>query len=167
MDSALQDYLDLAAKRADLEVPELLRRVLHVGTLERDPRFQALFGYATDETKSLVLALDLGLRLASPGLHYVFRSTYLGYRREEGRPSTTASERSQVFVSVVPRAKTLKLVLPLPPARFQHLEGCRDVTGQGHHGVGDLEVDVRNAEGVQRFLAEFSTWLAHGGAEQA
>jgi predicted transport protein len=158
-DPELAGYLQLAAKESGVSVAALLRQVLHVDPLTEEPGFLQLFGTAGNETQRLLMRLDQRLRILNPGLHYVFRSTYLGYRREGGATATVLSERSQIFVSVVPRTNRLSLVLPVEPARYARQPGCRVLTGQGHHGIGDLQVDVADDRALDRFFGTFREWL--------
>ena len=158
-DPELAEYLKLAAREAGISVAELLRQVLHVNPLTQEPGFQQLFGTAGSEPRRLLMHLDQRLKILNPGLHYVFRSTYLGYRREGGIAETTVSERAQIFVSVLPRGGRLCVVLPVEPARYADQPGCRVLTGQGHHGVGDLQVDLPDEDALDRFFKTFRDWL--------
>jgi hypothetical protein len=96
----------------------------------------------------------------NPGLHYVYRATYLGYRREgPASPTGTPANRSQVFLSVLLRNKGLLVVLPLDPRDYEGLPGCRDVGSSGHHGVGDLEVEITVEEDLRLLFSAFGAWL--------
>jgi len=163
-DEDLAEYLKFAAKAAGVSEATLLRQVLHVNPLTQEPGFQRLFSAMHGDTVSLLIRLDRRLRILNPGLHYVFRTTYLGYRRESGSYATAASERAQVFVSIVPRTARLRVMLPVDPTHYQHLPHCRNLAGQGHHGVGDLQVDVLDEEALDRFFKTFQGWLARPGA---
>ena len=158
-DPELAEYLQLSAREAGVSVAALLRQVLHVNPLTQEPGFQQLFRTARSEPRRLLMHLDQRLRILNPGLHYVFRSTYLGYRREGGLAATAISERTQIFVSVVPRRGWLCVVLPVEPARYARQPGCRVLTGQGHHGVGDLQVDLHDEDALDRFVKTFRDWL--------
>ena len=158
-DAELTEYLQLAADAHGVSVAALLRQVLHVNPLTEEPGFRPLFGSPDANTLALLMRLDRRLRILNPGLHYVFRSSYLGYRREGGSAATVASERSQVFLSVVPRRTWLQLVLPVDPKRYDHLPGCRTLSGQGHHGVGELQVEVADGRALDRLLRTFKDWL--------
>lgn len=159
-DPELAKYLQLSAREAGVSVATLLRQVLHVNPLTQEPGFQQLFGMVRSEPRRLLMLLDQRLRILNPGLHYVFRSAYLGYRREGGVAGPTAlSERSQIFVSVVPHSELLRVVLPVEPARYAREPGCRVLTGKGHHGVGDLQVDLPDEDALDRFFETFRAWL--------
>jgi predicted transport protein len=158
-DPELAEYLQLSAKEAGVSVAALLRQVLHVNPLTEEPGFQQLFGKADSETRRLLMRLDQRLRILNPGLHYVFRSTYLGYRREGGIAPSGTSERTQIFVSVVPRSAQLCVVLPVEPARYADQPGCRVLTLHGHHGVGELQVDLPDEDALDRFFRTFRDWL--------
>jgi hypothetical protein len=158
-DPELVEYLQLAASEAGISVAALLRQVLHVNPLTQEPGFEQLFGTVGSELRRLLMRLDERLKILNPGLHYVFRSTYLGYRREGGIAATAVSERTQIFVSVVPRNDRLCVVLPVDPARYAGQPGCRVLSGQGHHGVGELQVDLPNGDALDRFFETFRDWL--------
>ncbi len=158
-DRELVEYLQLSAREAGISVAALLRQVLHVNPLTQEPGFQQLFGTAGSELRRLLTRLDQRLRILNPGLHYVFRSTYLGYRREGGIAGTAVSDRTQIFASVLPRRERLCVVLPVDPARYAGQPGCRVLTGQGHHGVGDLQVDLPDEDALDRFFKTFRDWL--------
>jgi predicted transport protein len=164
-DRELGEYLQTSAREAGITVAELLRQVLHLNPLTQEPGFEQLFGTAGSELRRLLMHLDHRLRILNPGLHYVFRSTYLGYRREGGTAATAVSERTQIFVSVVPRSDRLRLVLPVDPARYAGQPGCRVLSGQGHHGVGELQVDVPDEDALDRFFKTFRDWLGPPSAE--
>lgn len=152
-------FLEQAAEERGVSVPALLRQLLHVGTIASDPRFQQLFATASESSQELFAALDNRLRLANPGLHYVFRSEYLGYRREDNGSVQSSSERSQVFVSVVPRKRGLLLVLPVDPEKYKDLPSVEVVTGRGHHGLGDVAVKVGDRNQLGAFFEAFDAWI--------
>jgi predicted transport protein len=164
-DPELVEYLQLSAAEAGISIAALLRQVLHVNPLSQEPRFQQLFGRVGSEVRRLLMRLDQRLRILNPGLHYVFRKTYLGYRREGDIAAAAISERAQIFVSVVPRSGWLCVVLPVDPARYASQPGCRVLSGQGHHGVGELQVDVPDEDALDRFFKTFRDWLGPPSAE--
>ncbi len=165
-DPELVEYLQSSAREAGITVAALLRQVLHVNPLTQELGFQQLFGTVGSEVQRLLLRLDQRLRILNPGLHYVFRSTYLGYRREGSLATTTVAQRAQIFVSVLPRTNWLCVVLPVDPARYAGQPGCRVLSGQGHHGVGELQVDMPNEDALDRFFKTFRDWLGPRGAAQ-
>jgi hypothetical protein len=158
-DPELVEYLQLTAREAGISVAALLRQVLHVNPLTLEPGFQQLFGTVGSEVRRLLTRLDQRLRILNPGLHYVFRVSYLGYRREGSVAPTAVSERSQIFVSVLPHSDRLRVVLPVDPARYAGQSGCRVLSGQGHHGVGELQVDMPDEDALGRFFKTFRDWL--------
>lgn len=158
-DPELEDFLNRSARSLGLSVNAVLRRVLHVDSLVTTPKFQQLFASATPELIELVRELDLQLRIRNPGLHYVYRETYIGFRREGGHGWPVLSKRSQVFVSVIRRSEELRLVLPVDPTPHLKTPGCRALARRGHHGIGDLQFEIANAQDIARFLAEFDSWL--------
>ena len=159
-DTELVDYLRTAADSASVSVATLLRKVFHLNSLTQERGFQELFGSLDDPTMALLMSLDERLRILNPGLHYVLRGTYLGYRREGGIYLTPLAERSQIFLSVIPRGEWLRIVLPVDPVRYAGQPGCRSLTGHGHHGVGDLQVSVPNRDALNDFFVTFGDWLA-------
>jgi hypothetical protein len=165
-DPELIDYLQFSAREAGISVATLLREVLHIKPLTQEPAFQRLFGTVGAEVRRLLMRLDQRLRILNPGLHYVYRSTYLGYRREGAIAATAASERSQVFVSVVPRSDRLRVVLPVDPALYADQPGCRVLSGQGHHGVGELQVDMPDEDALDRFFITFRDWIVPSRSTQ-
>lgn len=158
-DPELVEYLQLSAGEAGISVAALLRQVLHINPLTQEPGFQQLFGTVGNEVRRGLLGLDQRLKILNPGLHYVFRSTYLGYRREGSIAETTVSERAQIFVSVIPRSDRLCVVLPVDPAPYAGQPGCRVLSGHGHHGVGELQVDMPDEGALDRFFNTFRDWL--------
>lgn len=158
-DGELEEFLQLAADEAGVSISALLRQVLHVNPLLEDPRFRQLFGVANGKTTALLVKLDYRLRLLNPGLHYVYRTTYLGYRREAGTTEFRGSDRSQIFLCIVPRAQRLQVILPVNPVHYVNVTGCRALTGQGHHGVGELQVNLPNDDALNRFFDTFRSWL--------
>lgn len=156
----LQKYLDHAAIQAGVSVTELLYRVLHVDPMRSDNRFSEYFAGIDEPTRNLLAQLDYRLKVLNPGLHYVYRSTYLGYRREDNSSQVGAlGQRSQIFVSVVRRSRALQVVLPLNPRHYENFPRCRDMAGIGHQGVGDLQVEITDVEDLELFLSAFSAWL--------
>lgn len=158
-DAELIEFLRMAAGEAGLSVQDLLRRVFHVNSICNDSEFLRIFAQVSDEISSLWGKLDYRLRVLNPGLHYVFRRTYLGYRRENATSGTPLSERSQVFLSVVPRHRSLRIVLPIDPGPYATLAGCKVLSGRGHHGIGDLLVELIDDEDLARFFRTFHDWL--------
>jgi predicted transport protein len=164
-DTEVTKFLNVAAIEANVSVSDLLRRILHLDSLNDDPRFSRLFGSMPEATKVLLMKLDFRLRVLNPGLHYVFRSMYLGYRREDGHAGKSSSERSQIFASIVPRHRRLRVILPVDPTAYLNLTDCRALSGQGHHGVGDLLVELADEVDLERFFTTFRGWLgdpSHG-----
>ena len=112
--------------------------------------------------QDLVQHLDLELAVRNPGLHYVQRSMYVGFRREEVPPRAVGGKgRSQVFASVraVPRKQAIAVTLPREPHDVPLDHNMRDVSGTGHHGVGDVEVLIRSLDDINDMLVRFSDWL--------
>ncbi|MFY0408702.1 hypothetical protein [Solicola sp. PLA-1-18] len=137
-----------------MTVDVLLSQVLHV----EDGAILNLTKDMDAETAKLTLRLDHAVRLRNPGLHYVSRSKFVGYRRE-GSSLTTAGERSQIFLSVVRNKSRLEVFLPVDPDDFTNLPNAADLRGRGHHGVGDLRVSLATGTAVDQFVAHMGEWL--------
>ncbi|WP_250028812.1 hypothetical protein [Paractinoplanes maris] len=159
MDPTVEAFLRDAARLADVTPDEVLRRVLHIDR-PGESMLREILSNWQKVPLLLLLELDYQIRVRNPGLHYVDRDTYFGYRRE-GPKREKASERTQVFLSVIKRANVLTLILPLPPAEFAFHPNVRDLTGRGHHGIGDLKVTVVDATALESFLSVFDDWLRH------
>ncbi|MFI9423428.1 DUF5655 domain-containing protein [Streptomyces achromogenes] len=88
----------------------------------------------------LVQALDEALLGLGNGVTRVQRKTYRAYQRLRN------------FACVCPPQKTKLLVyLKADPQEVDLVPGfTRDVTGLGHHGTGDLEVQLRTLRDVER-----------------
>ncbi|MGW1605210.1 DUF5655 domain-containing protein [Streptomyces eurythermus] len=88
----------------------------------------------------LVQALDEALLGLGNGVTRVQRKTYRAYQRLRN------------FACVCPPQKTKLLVyLKADPKEVDLVPGfTRDVTGLGHHGTGDLEVQLRTLRDVER-----------------
>lgn len=150
----IEAFLRDAASLAGVEPREVLSKVLHV----RDDKFATLVAPMDGATRELAVRLDRELRVRNPGLHYVERKMFLGYRRE-GVSSSPQGERSQIFASVIRRNTRLEVVLPVDTESIVSIANARDVGGKGHHGVGDVSVSLScNAE-IDRFLIDFDHWL--------
>lgn len=150
----VESFLQRAAQLRGVSVDRLLARVLHV----EDGMFASAVGEMEPETAALALQVDREIRLRNPGLHYVVRKMYVGYRRE-GAMSSPQGERSQIFVSLIRNASRLELVLPVDPARVPSISNAQDLRGKGHHGIGDVRVSLRAESDVDRFLDDFEDWL--------
>ncbi len=153
-DETVESFLDDAAAQSGTSREGVLAGVLHVGLRDLQPFVQGM----RPDAKELFAQLDYGLRTRNPGLHYVPRKSYLGYRRE-AVSVTGAGERSQVFVSVLRNTTTLDAVLPLDPATLTSIRSVRNLTGVGHHGVGDTRVTIGDATQLKQFFADFDFWL--------
>ncbi|MGW5679523.1 transporter [Streptomyces sp. NPDC003860] len=80
------------------------------------------------------------------------------------RKQYTAYRRLRNFVCVPPaRQDKLLAYVKVPPGEVDLVPGfTRDVTGLGHHGTGDLEVQLRSARDLERAGELFR--LAYAGA---
>ncbi|WP_327386798.1 DUF5655 domain-containing protein [Streptomyces sp. NBC_01207] len=121
---------------ARAKAPTRIRRVGAVGTLpaQRAPQVVAYLASAVDE-----LLLGLG-----DDVKKVRRQQYDAYQRLRN------------FACVTPRQDKLLVYLKATPAAVDLVPGfTRDVTGVGHHGTGDLEVQLRSEEDVERAVELF------------
>lgn len=153
----MEVFLAEAARIGGTTPDAILRKVFHIGPAG-EPDVRRYFRHWSGGVLGLLLKLDHEVRTRNPGLHYVDRGTYLGYRREASGDSAVA-ERSQVFLSVVKRVGVLTILLPLEPSQFAHLKNARDLTHRGHHGIGNLEVVIRDEATLGEFLQAFDPWL--------
>lgn len=157
MDPDVLRFLEESGSIRGENASDSLRRVLHLGGVPKELEQEILPG-ASDELILLFNRLDLSLRLRNPGLHYVRRSTYLGYRRE-GSSALASGERSQVFASVMRHSRKLIVVMPLNPAEYEGSFKVQDLRGRGHHGVGELKCALASQGELDTFLATFDAWL--------
>ncbi|MFK4688319.1 DUF5655 domain-containing protein [Streptomyces pristinaespiralis] len=88
----------------------------------------------------LAQAVDESLLGLGDGVNYVQRKMYRAYQRLRN------------FACVCPPQRTKLLVyLKVDPKQVDLVPGfTRDVTGLGHHGTGDLEVQLRTLRDVER-----------------
>lgn len=96
------------------------------------PAVTDLFNKLEEEIFSLDEAVDRAIR-----------KQYVAYRIGK-----------QTICSVIPQKKRLRLVLPLNPREIQH-PLVRDISGVGHWGIGDLEVNYASPED----LGQVMTWV--------
>lgn len=150
----VDQFLRDAASLAGVAPKVIMAKVLHV----EDGSLEATILPMDDSTRALTLRLDRELRLRNPGLHYVERKMFLGYRRELSG-STPAGERSQIFVSVIRNSTRLEVVMPLALDEFAAIPYAQDLTGKGHHGVGEVRVQLGSDKEVDQFLEDFDAWL--------
>ncbi len=72
------------------------------------------------------------------------------------RKQYDAYQRLRNFACVTRRQDKLLVYLKAPPAAVDLVPGfTRDVTGLGHHGTGDLEVQLRSERDVERAIDLF------------
>lgn len=157
-ESDLARFLRDAVAQVGGSEQELLARVFHLD----DPEVLSFSSRMETVAKGLFEALDYELRIRNPGLHYVNRDNYLGYRREHVSTSG-AGERSQIFASVPKATRKLDVIIPLDPKTVSVATRIVDVTGVGHHGVGNLRVSIESTEQLQQFLVDFDFWLRPDG----
>lgn len=150
----IEEFLRDAAGLAGTSTEEVLARVLHI----EDGALSPLVTGMDDISKALVERLDRELRIRNPGLHYVIRKMYIGYRRE-GVASSPLGERSQIFASVVRNVSRVEVVLPVDPDRIESIPNAIDLRGRGRHGIGDVRVSLRSGADLDRFLSDFDYWL--------
>lgn len=157
INSRILTQLERSAALSGGDVEQILRRILHIDEFSLRARY---FPDANQPFASLLDHLDSELCARNPGLHYVSRAMYVGYRREE-LPRRSAQARSQVFLSVPISTKrgVLVVLLPLDPSEYELGENMRDVSSVGHHGVGDLEVTLRSPNDIVRLFETFGSWL--------
>lgn len=150
----VETFLQDAATATGLAPDVVLARVLHID----DGAFEEVIAGMDDATKTLAQRLDREMRVRNPGLHYVMRKMFVGYRREGVMPSPLG-ERSQIFASMVRNNSRLDVVLPVDAACVARVANARDLRGRGHHGVGDVRVSLRDDAAIDQFLCDFDEWL--------
>ncbi|MDN3478297.1 hypothetical protein [Curtobacterium sp. APC 4022] len=155
MEEKTRRFLESAAIQNGTTLDGVLQQVLHLG---QDDLAALYFDDALPRVRDLVRALDEGVRVRNPGLHYVVRSTFIGFRREENPPRTRGG-RTQTFLSVVRRKTDLSVVLPAKPADGHSL-GIEHLQEKGHHGVGDVRVLLQDQTQLSLFFEAFADWLA-------
>ncbi|MFF7438922.1 transporter [Streptomyces sp. NPDC008122] len=98
----------------------------------------------TGAMTALAAVVDEALRGLGEGVKKVERKQYDAYQRLRN------------FACVAPRQDKLLVYLKVAPAKVELVPGfTRDVTGLGHHGTGDLEVQLRSEKDVERALELF------------
>ncbi|MGC3954264.1 MAG: hypothetical protein QM804_08445 [Propionicimonas sp.] len=150
----MNEFLRDAAALAGVTSDDLLAKVLHVDDGALDPLTSGM----DDTTRNLVVRLDRELRLRNPGLHYVTRKMFVGYRRE-GTTAAPVGERSQIFASIIRSTSRLEVVLPVDPDEIGSIPNATDLRGKGHHGIGEVRVSLRSILEIERFLYDFDYWL--------
>ncbi|MER8084345.1 DUF5655 domain-containing protein [Streptomyces sp. NPDC087532] len=88
----------------------------------------------------LAQAVDESLLGLGDGVNYVQRKMYRAYQRLRNFACVCPPQRTKLLVYLKVDPKQVDLV-----PRF-----TRDVTGLGHHGTGDLEVQLRTLRDVER-----------------
>jgi predicted transport protein len=156
--SQVDAFLREAAALAGLTKDELLAKVLHVD----DGMLNAALISMDDKTQALVRRLDREIRLRNPGLHYVTRKQFIGYRREGANTRSPIGQRSQIFLSVIRHNTRLDVVLPIDPDAIDQLSDAEDLRGKGHHGVGDVRIPLRDDADIDRLLRDLDAWLRPG-----
>lgn len=154
--SDLEEFLRAASERTGESETEILARVLHVDT-DALNHVRSIVPTMPEPIAALMSRLDYEIRVRNPGVHYVCRSTYLGYRRERLTGAATGA-RSQVFLSVVPKTRLLKLLFVPPEGAPPGM--AQPLAERGHHGVGTSECVLRTGEDLDRFLADFDALLS-------
>lgn len=154
--SELEEYFREVSRLGLGERDDVLARVLHLDGAARE-HAQKITPRITAGTLDLVDLLDFAVRVRNPGVHYVRRSAFLGYRREGGTGSPIG-ERSQIFLSLVPKTEMLRLVF-VPPTGLRLPAAVESIGKRGHHGVGTYQCDVRTSDDVTDFVMAFETLL--------
>jgi len=159
VDKEITEYLRECAESSGENPDNILRRVLNL----REPEFYvSLFPDADERFMDLFVSLDRAIKVRNPGVHYVRRTMFLGYRREGGPAVSSRGARSQIFLSVVltHRRNELQVVLPISPDDFRKHEQVSYIGNIGHHGVGDLKYVIASTDDLATFLSLFDDWLA-------
>ncbi|WP_047121752.1 DUF5655 domain-containing protein [Streptomyces leeuwenhoekii] len=141
-----RDLLGLEAVASVSGGPPAVRRV------RRQPTAPAVDGGQSAALDELAQALDETLLGLGDGVNRVQRKMYRAYQRLRN------------FACVCPPQKTKLLVyLKADPKEVDLVPGfTRDVTGLGHHGTGDLEVQLRTPRDLERAQDLFRASYAAG-----
>ncbi|WP_435598268.1 DUF5655 domain-containing protein [Streptomyces anulatus] len=106
----------------------------------RRARRQAVVGVEGASMVELACAVDEALLGIGDGVNRVERKTYRAYQRLRNFACLCPPQRSKLLV-----------YLKVDPAAVDLIPGfTRDVSGLGHHGTGDLEVQLRTPRDVER-----------------
>jgi len=154
---AMQRFLADAALIHETTPDLILRNVLHLGSVRGE--IEAQIGLSSAAMRDLFRSVDYGLHVRNPGLHYVPRKTYVGYRRENTSGAVSGGDRSQVFASVLRKMQKLIIVLPLDPRFYAEVPIVSDSSERGHHGIGSLKCTLSTTGDAELFFSTFDTWL--------
>lgn len=156
----LTAFLEAVASRGGIEVESLLRQTFHLRSVVDEPTLRSLLSGTPDEVVAIWDYLNDHVRVLSPGFHYAPRATFVGYRREVGPPADgTHAARSQVFLSVRPVHGLLTVTLPVSPATAPQGLTSEDLSGKGHHGVGNLRLSLASQTDVDLLVKHYRRWL--------
>ncbi|MFJ8159472.1 transporter [Streptomyces sp. NPDC096136] len=126
-----------ASVAARAKAPKRLRRIDAAGTSHPAQPSSAAIAYVASAVDELLLGLGEDVKK-------VRRQQYDAYQRLRN------------FACVTPRQDKVLVYLKAAPSAVDLVPGfTRDVTGLGHHGTGDLEVQLRCEEDVERALELF------------
>lgn len=131
------------------------------------PRAESTSGYSLEDHPNLISGVGLEL-------FQVFRKEVLAIDpvvSEEFLKYYVAYKAETNFVDVVPQAKRLRLSLNMPFADVTDPRGlCKDVTGVGRWGNGDVEVGFSSLEELPYIMGlvrqSFERQMGNGGGEQ-
>lgn len=152
-------FLGDAASARDCDINSLLRDCLSIRSVWDDARFLPYLKDKKDEIGKLLNELDQGLRVRNPGLHHVFRKEFIGYRREGKELDGPYGERSHIFASVRVLQTGILVVLPVDPDLYEQYVTVRNLSGTGHHGIGNLQYNIANEHQLDEFFSLFDNWL--------
>lgn len=154
------EFLLSAAELSGRSVAEIMDSVLAMRSATDHPEFQRFHLDSGTIGLELLSEVDRRVRLWNPGASLVFRDKYIGYRRFDGRRADPPhASRSDVFASVLPRATFVRLLVPLDPGRFTGCTQLVDLTGKGHHGIGDAAFDMVDSDDVSAVMNVLAFWL--------
>lgn len=153
-------FLTAASQRAGVDPAAILESTLGTRPVTSYADAQPLIAKINPEAIEVLEELDRTLRVANPGSQLVFRSGYIGYRRFDTRqPNGVKASRSQVYASILPRQTFIRVVVPLDTANHHGLKGVSDLSGKGHHGIGDMAIDLHSVEDVRAVVSALDHWL--------
>lgn len=158
--ASVREFLEAASKRAGTDISAILEAILGTRPVTEFPEAKDLTGKLNTETVQVLEELDRLLRTANPGSQMVFRAEYIGYRRFDNRlPSGVKASRSQVYASLLPRKSFIRVVVPLNAADYPNVNDIIDLSKKGHHGVGDMAVDIHSVDQANAVVSALDDWL--------
>jgi predicted transport protein len=156
----VREFLLRAAEEAGVEPAYILERALSSRPLTSYAAASSFVVNMAPEAIQVLEEIDRLLRTANPGSQLVFRAGYVGYRRFDSRqPAGVKASRSQIYASVIPRRNFVRILVPVDEPNCNESLVVRDLSGKGHHGVGDTAIDMHSVSDAGQVMSVFGDWL--------